>query len=249
MKEIITAGDDEEDLCHKTKKVFRKVFALSSLVIIVFLGVMFQQWQGAFGWERAVAHADENTRIGNVCALKRDFAQSVHSESARVSVAIDAACEGEPDESGDANTVHSQLEQEIRAMVFEYPMSAMASAIAKQDRVVAAFLVGIAKKESDWGKHVPTKSGADCYNYWGYKGQGGRGDAMGYACFASPEEAVSVVGGRLSTLALSQHRDTPAKMIVWKCGSSCTGHSPESVSSWIGSVNAYYAKLVTRKEI
>lgn len=137
-----------------------------------------------------------------------------------------------------------QLEEEIRTMVSGYPIETMAPFIAKQDRVVAAFLVGIAKKESNWGRHVPTQNGRECYNYWGYKGAGSLGHGMGYGCFATPEEAIAVVGGRLHTLAIENKNETPRDMVIWKCGSSCAGHAPGSAEKWISDVDIYYSRLV-----
>jgi hypothetical protein len=37
---------------------------------------------------------------------------------------------------------------------------------------------------------------------------------------------------------------TPAKLIVWKCGFSCEGHSRESVQKWIADVDAYYSEMM-----
>lgn len=136
------------------------------------------------------------------------------------------------------------LENNVREVVSGYPIEAMAPYIALHDKMTAAFLVGIAKKESNWGKRVPRDaSGADCYNYWGWRGAGSRGIEMGHGCFGSPEEAIGIVGGRLDTLIKKYKRDTPAKMIVWKCGTSCAGHSPASVKKWISDVNFYFKKI------
>lgn len=138
-----------------------------------------------------------------------------------------------------------QLEREVRDMVSGYPIEAMIPFIIKQDRSVAAFLIGIAKKESDWGKHVPTQNGQECYNYWGYKGVGSLGHGMGYGCFANPEEAIAVVGGRIHTLVIEKKNETPRDMVIWKCGSrSCVGHAPGSAEKWIRDVNVYYSRLV-----
>ena len=136
------------------------------------------------------------------------------------------------------------LEGEIRTLVSGYPIEAMASSIATYDREVAGLIVGIAKKESDWGNHVPTLGGQDCFNYWGYKGGGSRGTAMGYACFGSPEEAVKAIGDRIVRLVASNKSSGPEDMLVWKCGSSCAGHSAESVRSWVASVRMYYDRIV-----
>ena len=121
-------------------------------------------------------------------------------------------------------------------------MEEMIDPIAAQPRIVAAYLVGIALKESSFGEHSPRKNGVNCYNYWGYKGAINP-TFGGYSCFGSPEEAVEIVGERLEKLAIQQKRDTPAKMIIWKCGSSCETHSPESVAKWISDVSKYFFKL------
>jgi len=132
--------------------------------------------------------------------------------------------------------------KKIREILSGYPMEKMIEAIGKKDKETAAFLVAIAKKESDWGKHAPSKSGRDCYNYWGYKG--GYNPVQGYSCFDSPEQAVEVVGGRIDTLT-DKGLNTPERMVVWKCGSSCSWDRPEAVASWIGAVRTYWSKLIS----
>ena len=139
----------------------------------------------------------------------------------------------------------SALEVEIRELTAGYPIETMAPEIARYDREVAALIVGIAKKESNWGKRVPLdSSGTDCYNYWGFRGAGERGIAMGHGCFGSPEEAVGRIGDRLVQLVSRMESSDPARLIVWKCGSTCAGHSPESVSKWISDVRLYYDQIV-----
>lgn len=136
------------------------------------------------------------------------------------------------------------LESRVGRMVEGYPIAQMTEVIAQQDKTTAAFLVGIGKKESNWGKRVPRdESGDDCYNYWGYRGAGSRGIAMGHGCFGSPEEAVGVVAGRLDTLIAEYQFRTAAEMVVWKCGWSCDGHSNESVKKWIADVGYYKKKI------
>ena len=139
---------------------------------------------------------------------------------------------------------HAVLERRVHKVVRGYPMEAMAPYIAEQNKTTAAFLVGIGKKESNWGKRVPRDAaGADCYNYWGYRGAGSRGIEMGHGCFGSPEEAIGIVGGRLDTLIQEYKFRTPKEMIVWKCGWSCDGHSPQSVKKWISDVGFYFDKV------
>lgn len=140
----------------------------------------------------------------------------------------------------------SEFEKELYEMVGDHPIKEMVPYIAEKDRRVAGFLVGIAKKESNWGKRVPTQNGQDCFNYWGYKGTAENGSAMGYACFASAKEAVEKVGGRLEQL-VGKNLDTPGKMVVWKCGSSCSGHDPAGVSKWISDVSFYFNRISHKK--
>lgn len=136
------------------------------------------------------------------------------------------------------------LENKVRKLVSGHPIEQMTAMIAKQDKMTASFLVGIAKKESNWGKRVPRdENGADCYNYWGYRGAGSRGIAMGHGCFGSPEEAIGIVGGRIDTLVHDYRFKTAADMVVWKCGWSCDGHSNQSVKKWISDVAYYQQKI------
>ena len=137
----------------------------------------------------------------------------------------------------------NELRQEISAIVEGYPMENMARYISKQDRKTAAFVVGVAKKESNWGKYTPKKDGQECYNYWGYRGRSENMTPGGYTCFSSPKEAVAVVSKRFDTLIKEEELDTPEKMVVWKCGWSCAGHDPARVSKWIQDVEYYYGKI------
>ncbi len=136
-----------------------------------------------------------------------------------------------------------KYEQSIRDMVKGYPIEAMLPYIFKQDRLTAAFLIGIAKKESNWGKRIPVLDGQDCYNYWGYRGIRRMMGTGGHTCFNSRQDAVETVAARLNTLINSEKLDTPDKMIVWKCGFSCQGHSRESVKKWIADVDMYFSQL------
>lgn len=126
-------------------------------------------------------------------------------------------------------------------LVRGYPMEEMVTEISKKDKIVAAFLISIAKKESNWGIHTPKKDGRECFNYWGYRGRENATDS-GYSCFDSPEHAVAVVGRRIERL-VEQKIDTPEKMIIWKCGSDCSWDNPNAVRKWIADVDLYYHKI------
>jgi flagellum-specific peptidoglycan hydrolase FlgJ len=132
-----------------------------------------------------------------------------------------------------------ERERAYQSLVSGHPIEAMVSFIAECDQETASFLIAIAKKESNWGIHSPKKDGRDCYNYWGYKGSYNQ-TKSGYSCFDSPEQAIEVVGGRIKKL-IGQKIDTPGKMVVWKCGSSCAGHGSGDVQKWISDVSKYYA--------
>lgn len=137
----------------------------------------------------------------------------------------------------------SELEKEIRTMVAGYPIEKMLPEILEKDKIVAAFLIGIAKKESNWGRRIPVLDGQDCFNYWGYRGQRKMMGSGGHTCFNSRKDAVDSVAKRLDWLVSNNKLNTPEKMIIWKCGSTCAGHSNYSVQKWISDVNMYFEKL------
>lgn len=145
------------------------------------------------------------------------------------------------DESGNAK----ELEEQILAMVKGTPMEQMAPFIAQQDRMVAAFMVGIAKQESSWGVHVPVDSeGNDCYNYWGYRGIRPKMGTGGHTCFDSPKDAVATVAKRLNFLVSNEKLTTPGEMVVvWKCGYDCSWDKQENVVRWVDAVNYYFKKF------
>lgn len=137
-----------------------------------------------------------------------------------------------------------EYEENVRQMVKGYPIEDMLPYIFEQDRITAAFLIGIAKKESNWGKRVPVLEGQDCFNYWGYRGVRRMMGTGGHTCFNSQEDAVETVAARLNKLINSEKLNTPEKLVVWKCGFSCDGHSRESVRKWISDVDMYYSELM-----
>lgn len=143
--------------------------------------------------------------------------------------------------AGASDEKKEDLKQDVAGIVKNTPMNAMVDAISEKPRPVAAFIVGIAMKESKFGIYSPKKNGRDCYNYWGFKG-GGATVAGGYSCFSSPEQAVEKVGGKIESLVNRGVRN-PAQMISWKCGSSCAGHGAENVRKWIADVGINFYKI------
>jgi hypothetical protein len=143
-----------------------------------------------------------------------------------------------------SDAADAEYQAGVRNLVKGYPIEEMLPYIFEKDRVTAAFLIGIAKKESNWGKRRPVLDGQDCFNYWGYRGQRRLMGSGGHTCFNSRKDAVDTVAKRLENLINSERLDTPAKLIVWKCGFSCEGHGRESVEKWISDVDAYYSEMM-----
>ena len=141
----------------------------------------------------------------------------------------------------DAKANDGDLKFDIEKIVKNTPMAAMIDSISEKDRTVAAFIVGIAMKESKFGAYAPHIAGRDCYNYWGLKA-GGKTTAGGYSCFSSPEDAVSVVGKTVEKM-VAKGVHTPAQAISWKCGSSCAGHDPTGVRKWVADVGVNFYKI------
>lgn len=133
-------------------------------------------------------------------------------------------------------------EMRIRRMTAGSPIGQMAPYIAKKNKKTAAYLVAIAKKESDWGKYAPKKNGKECWNFWGFKGSQNPNED-GYSCFSSPEQAVSVVGKRIDRL-VAKKIDTPREMVLWKCGASVAARRTAGSAKWIKDVSLYYRKMM-----
>jgi len=144
-------------------------------------------------------------------------------------------------------TIENPMRKKITSIIKNTPMEKMLEPIINRDKQVAAYLVGIAMKESKFGKYSPKKNGAECYNYWGYRGKENT-TASGYSCFNSPEHAIQVVGDRIESMVKRGARN-PAEMISWKCGSTCAGHDPDSVRKWIADVSIHYYQLVPSGQI
>jgi hypothetical protein len=224
----------------KHKLVTVNSFIIISSALVLFIGAMIiRLWNGeqrlyAYAYEIPADNSSEFKILitgdaKDALTGKEDPMSIIQKESRRsAEIAI----------AGNMN-----FQEELKEMVGNSPIKKMVPFIAQRNKKVAALLIGIAKKESSFGSASPSKDGQTCFNYWGYKGAGSRGVGMGYACFGSDEEAVRVVGDRIETL-VQKELNTPAKMIVWKCGSSCAGHDPASVKKWISDVESYFYRIV-----
>lgn len=175
--------------------------------------------------------------------------QTVNSSQGKVLGASVEAADSEDSFSKQVEEIQkasdrAALEREIYGMVKGHPMEKMVPYIAQQDRTVAAFIVAIAKKESGWGDHHPVLNDKDCNNYWGYRGQREKMGTGGHTCFDSPEDAVNTVAKRIKTLVEENDRNTPEKMVIWKCGKSCAATGGQAAANkWISDVDLYFQKF------
>lgn len=182
----------------------------------------------------------KNEKSEKESSFKFDPMERVRDSIAQVKLAEEKERKLRTDQKKKAREPKNSLEQKYQNLIADSPLEEMLPFIAKCDNETASFLIAIAKKESDFGKHSPQKNGRNCFNYWGYRGTYNQTDS-GYSCFDSPEQAIAVVGERISEL-ISQKINTAEKMVVWKCGSTCAGHDPASVKKWINDVALYYGK-------
>jgi hypothetical protein len=218
------------------KKFYACLFTL--ILLFSFSTYFFQKNYGAsisFG-------TNSNASEGKV--LGASFAKVLSDEQANNEPALKLA-----DEAVVINLLskikeekEGEFEKEILAYIKGKPMEDMAPYIAKQPRTVAAFIVGIAMKESKFGLYAPhDASGNDCHNYWGYRGPENT-TASGYSCFTNPEQAINAVGNRIARL-VNQGASNPSEMVVWKCGATCSWDNPEDVRKWISDVGINFYKI------
>jgi hypothetical protein len=229
MGESIISNSEDPLSCklkYKIKKERKKnLILLLMIVVLIFAGCVYLNKQDVI----SAAQAD----FSNSVVVEND-----NQEEVRLLLSDFMADEAQRE------VEKNELEGELYAMVGDYPVKEMVPYIAEYEREIAALIVGIAKKESNWGKRSPLKPNGDtCYNYWGYKGAGSEGIAMGHGCFGDPEEAVDAIGERIEEL-VAQGLNTPSKMLVWKCGRSCAGHAPGSPEKWVSDVSIYYNQIV-----
>lgn len=197
-----------------------------------------------------------SSHSGDLCAWERELGfflseSNAEQKSERIDCALRLKNEDTVAQVGEMKEEFQSgdqvLTKELDELVAGFPIESMTKAIARYDREIAGLIVGIGKKESNWGKRTPKLGGEECFNFWGYRGAGTNGFTPdGYGCWNTPEEAVKTIGDRLEKLRDLRLSTEPARMIVWKCGSSCAGHSDESVRKWIADVNIYYRQIAQK---
>lgn len=142
-------------------------------------------------------------------------------------------------------TEKEKLRKDLKAMVAGHPIELMIPFIIEKDRKTAAYLIGIAKKESNWGKRKPILDGQDCYNYWGFRAKRERMGSGGHTCFDNPREAVAVVSRRIAEIIDRNEVESAHDMLVWKCGSNCAITGGQiAADKWAVDVDIYADKLL-----
>ena len=137
------------------------------------------------------------------------------------------------------------LKKDLNALVNGSPIEKMVPYIAQKDRTTAAYIIGIAKKESNWGNRKPVLAGQDCYNYWGFRLERARMGSGGHTCFNNPKEAVNVIAGRIEQIIERNNAQSAKSMLVWKCGSDCSATGGQaSADKWAADVDMYAKKVL-----
>lgn len=213
----------------------RKNYIVSVFAILVLaIGVFFNLFSNPWVYAKTMVKTNK-PNIGTVDPLSRIGKGVTWRMDAKAKVCADNKEKKKDSPSFPGN-------EKFLKLVAGHPIEEMIPFISKRDKEVAYYLVAIAKKESDWGKHTPKKEGKECYNFWGYRGKENM-TKSGYSCFDSPEHAVTIVGNRIENL-LSKKIDTPAKMVVWKCGRDCEAAGGQAAANkWISDVAHVYHKL------
>lgn len=235
-----TLSDRKKKVCQVRKLLSNNKILFAALILTVF-GLMLRLFESETKFE--VAHASINEGVLDLKSPIFEDKNGLFELTSEEKSLLGSQNKGYLPKRA-INGSNEIFAQKIYAIVGDAPIKEMVPFISKRDDKVAAFLIGIAKKESSFGYASPSKDGQTCYNYWGYKGSAGRGTGMGYACFASAEEAVSIVGDRIEVL-VGKDRSTPAKMVdTWKCGKSCKGDP--GAPGWVSTVALYFEKIVEK---
>jgi len=137
------------------------------------------------------------------------------------------------------------LRKDLQALVHGHPIEEMIPFISQKDRKTAAYIIGIAKKESAWGERKPVLNGENCYNYWGFRAKRERMGSGGHTCFDTPEEAVNAVATRIDQIIERNDAQSAKDMVVWKCGSDCSVTGGQAAADkWISDVDMYAKKVL-----
>ena len=225
-------------LTKNVRSIIRSNRAILISISCIFLGLILQAWgTQSYSYSARAYAADDVNVIDRVQSPLFEEQPNLFTKNNNQKQLLKV--ENKKDDSLN----HAGLAGKLYEIVGDAPIKEMIPFISKRDERVAAFLIGIAKKESSFGEHAPSREGKDCHNYWGYKGSAGNGSVKGYACFENAEEAIEIVGNRIEVLVNKNHT-TPEHMVnTWKCGTSCKGDP--GAPSWVSTVALYFEKIVS----
>lgn len=210
---------------------------VSSLIFGMFLMTMIYRYLGQG------ASAGEKTII-NPVVREQILGEETTADEKKMQEELADKILAEHDEAAREAAQKDTFEGKLRAMVKGYPIEKMVPDIARQDKIVAAFLIGMAKKESDWGRHAPVLDGKDCKNYWGFRAKREKMGTGGHTCFDSNSDAVMTVSRRIKNIIENEKIKTPQGMVtVWKCGYDCSWDSPSAVKKWVSDVDGYFEEV------
>ncbi|EKE16484.1 MAG: hypothetical protein ACD_11C00006G0007 [uncultured bacterium] len=250
MRSLRKRRNDLNNIAVEHSRMIVGQFSMARLWNLSIVGAILF---GMFSMTMIYKYLGQGVSAGNVIADANVYANETKIERSAYDLSEEDYNSAEIDEADEytrdimeklKSDEKDELEKDLREMVKGYPIEEMVPYIAEYDRTIAAFIVGIAKKESNWGKRIPTLNGQDCYNYWGYRGIRKLMGTGGHTCFNSRKDAVETIAKRINVLVNDKNLNTPEKMVIWKCGSNCevTG-GQAAADKWIRDVNMYFSKV------
>lgn len=220
---------------------------VGSLIFGMFLMTMIYRYLGP-GAQAKVQEAKEKAEIAQV--LGEEQAVRVLGDNvAKVEAEKKAQIEAEKKRAKDIIAENQKaFETKIRELVGDTPIKQMAPFIAKEDPLVAAMFIAIARKESSWGTRVPVNNGKDCYNYVGFRLKTDKMGSAGHSCFATPKEGFERTAKRIKDLIYKENMITAQKMVSpWKCGYRPDLDDPQAVQKWVSDVDSILKEVLSWK--
>lgn len=217
---------------------------VSSLIFGMFLMTMIYRYLGP-GAQAKMQEAKDKAEMEQI--VQKEEAQKVLGESV-AKAEVDKKAQAEDDAKQAITDKQKRFEAKIRDLVGDHPIAQMAPYIAKEDPLVAAFFIAIARKESSWGDHVPVNNGKDCYNYVGFRLKTEEMGSAGHSCFSSPKEGFERTAKRIKNLIYDEKMTTAEKMVSpWKCGYRPDLDNKEAVQKWVSDVDSILKQVLSWK--
>ncbi len=211
---------------------------IGSLIFGMFLMTMIYRYLGP-GAQAKMQEVKDRAETEQI--VKKQEEQKVLGESiAKAEADKKALVDAEKKTAQDA-ILKKQKEfgDKILDLVGNHPIKKMVPYMTKEDPLVVAFFIAIARQESSWGEHVPLNdSGDDCYNYVGFRLKTPKMGTNGHSCFSSPQEGFERTVKRIKDLIYNENMTTAQKMVSpWKCGYRPDLDNKEAVQRWVNNVD------------